>query len=207
MADSRSALRFTFDPARLAPDWPNRSESEAEWRRVWEHFHPRLDEHFREQTRDAALADEVVSHVFRRALLRLHEIAAADAAWNWMCRTGRNHLIDLHRRQQAQGRLHAGYQAEIVGTGDDVVPADIVLRLIEPDKSDDDGRIRLPIDRATYEARLAQLSPEDLRLLHLIELEGKTHVEAARELGIQPATSRKRHSRARYFVREGKAAP
>jgi DNA-directed RNA polymerase specialized sigma24 family protein len=65
---------------------------------------------------------------------------------------------------------------------------------------------RVPISAEQYRARLAALSEADRRLLRLIAVDGLSHVEVARVLGIDPAACRKRHSRARRFVREGRKA-
>jgi len=215
--------RFTFDLDRIAPDWPDEDQRLAEWARLLGHYLPRLRDYFATRVSDRDILDEVVGHVLRRALLKLHEIGDAAATWNWMCRTGRNYVMDLARRQRAQARRQAAYSAHLHIMGEDVVPADLVHRLADRRTDgnegssnarlldeDDDNRLggRIPIDRATYEARLGELSPTDRRLLELIEVEGCSHAEAAKILGLSSAAaSRKRHSRACYFVREGVRAP
>jgi DNA-directed RNA polymerase specialized sigma24 family protein len=88
---------------------------------------------------------------------------------------------------------------------DVAAPPDLVARVA------DDGLGlggRIPVDRAEWEARLAALSADDRRLLELVEVEGKSHAEAALVLGLaSPAASRKRHSRARHFLRTGTRGP
>lgn len=211
-----SQLRITFDPARLSPEWPNEAERLEEWRCVVEHYLPRLRDFFTALTGDRDESDEIVSHVLRRALLKLHEIGDSAAAWSWLCRTGRNYFTDLRRRERTQSHLHASYEVSLTATERTYVAADLVERIGETGGDEGKGELdeedfvsrRIPIDRATYQARLAALSLEDRRLLELIELEGKSHAEAAQILGLSSAAaSRKRHSRARHFVREGTRAP
>jgi len=218
MSDHDAPERFTYDLARIAPDWPNEKERMAEWEAVLSHYLPRLREYFAARVGDPDTVDDVVSHVVRRALLKLHEIGSSAATWNWMCRTGRNHLADLARRERVQAKRRAAYEAHLEAEGEDTVPCDLVERVVERHDIkrtsgvsdtgvDEDERSlggRIAIDRSTFEARLAALSPEDRRLLELIEIEGRSHAEAAALLGLaSAAASRKRHSRACFFIREG----
>lgn len=222
MPQRDASRRFAYDLARIAPDWPDEDERLAEWERLLGHYLPRLRDYFGKREKDSDVVDEVVSHVLRRALLKLHEIGDAAATWNWMCRTGRNHLTDLARRQRVQTKRRASYETHLGVMGQDVALPDLVYRVADQraDGNDeaadaafpgeDDGNLggRIPIDRATYEARLAELSPIDRRLLELIEVEGRSHAEAVTILGLtSAAASRKRHSRACFFVREGVRAP
>jgi DNA-directed RNA polymerase specialized sigma24 family protein len=222
MLERDAAERFTYDLARIAPTWPSEDERMAEWEAVLAHYLPRLRDYFATRVGDRDIVDEVVSHVVRRALLKLHEIGDAAATWNWMCRTGRNHLADLARRQLVQTKRRAAYEAHLEAVGEDVVPCDLIERVAErhsvayagegtETNADEDDRGlggRIPIDRGTFESRLAALSPDDRRLLELIEIEGRSHAEAAALLGLASATaSRKRHSRACFFVRQGVRAP
>jgi DNA-directed RNA polymerase specialized sigma24 family protein len=211
--------RFTFDLERIAPDWPDVAEREAEWSRVVGHYLPRLRDHFTRETKDADLANDVVSHILRRALLKLHELGSPHAAWQWFTRTGMNHLTDLRRRRPVEARRLDAYQLEQDVHQEVEVPVDVVTRLAEALDGGDGGAAgdgdgggglggRVPISRAEWEARLAALPAEDRQLLELIEVEGKTHAEAAADLGLPtPAASRKRHSRARHYLRTGTKAP
>ena len=221
---SQSGTRHARSLNRISPDWPDEEERLAEWERVLGHYLPRLRDYFAARLSDRDVVDAVVSHVVRRALLKLHEIGDAAATWNWMCRTGRNHLADLGRRQRVQNQRHAAYDAHLSTLEEHIVPPDLVERVSDRQDGgpavgsgdaadlagDEDGSLggRIPIDRATFEARLAAIAPADRRLLELIEVEERSHVEAAALLDLtSAAASRKRHSRACYFVREGVRAP
>lgn len=213
MSTGEARERFTFNLDRIAPDWPDAAEREAEWSRVVGHYLPRLRDHFTRETRDADLAEDVVSHVLRRAILKLHELGSPHAAWQWFRRTGMNHLTDLRRRRPVEARRLDAYQREQDVHQEVEVPVDVAMRLAESlQDGDGDGGGglggRILISRAEWEARLAALPAEDRRLLELIEVEGKTHAEAAAVLGLPtPAASRKRHSRARQYLRSGRRAP
>lgn len=213
MSNSAPRERFMFDLARIAPDWPVPAEREAEWTRLMAHYLPRLRDHFARETGDDDLADDVVSHILRRAILKLHELGSSHAAWQWFTTTGRNHLTDLRRRRPVEANRLERYQREQHVHADVAAPPDLVARLAEfsGDQAENDGLGlggRIPVDRAEWEARLAALSAEDRQLLELVEVEGKPHAEAALVLGLaSAAASRKRHSRARYFLRTGTRAP
>lgn len=218
MSEEAGRERFTFDLERIAPDWPDPAEREAEWRGILRHYLPRLRDHFSRVTMDPDLADDIVSHVLRRALLKLHEIGSSHAAWPWFTRTGMNHLTDLRRRRPVDTRRLETYQREQDVHQGVETPADVVMRPAEAAGEDGDGARdegrdgmlggRVALTRAEWAARWASLAPEDQRLLELIEVEGKSHTEAAALLALpSPAASRKRHSRARYFLRTGTKAP
>lgn len=210
MTGSEPPMRFTFDLQRISPEWPDSAEREAEWSALLGHYLPRLSDYFTKLTGDPDLADDIVSHIFRRALLKLHEIGSSHAAWQWMIRTGTNHLTDLRRRQRVDAGRRAVADAELVAHEAHIVPADVVSRVAEAAGSELEAEPlpgRIPISPSTWEARLAQLAPDDRRLLEMIEVEGMSHTEAAAALGLpSPAASRKRHSRARYFMRTGEKA-
>ena len=202
--------RFSFNLDKIAPDWPNAAEREAEWARLLRHYLPRLRDYFSKLTGDEDLADDIVAHVVRRALLKLHELGSSHSAWRWFTRTGANHLNDLHRRravETARLALFARDEAELRG---EYVPPDLIARVADGEAAEpgDPSLVgRIPIDRPQWEARLAALTEDDRRLLELIEVEGKTHNEAAMTLGLaSAAASRKRHSRARHFLRTGSRA-
>jgi RNA polymerase sigma factor (sigma-70 family) len=203
--------RFTFDLQRIAPDWPDPAEREAEWTALLGHYYPRVLDYFSKMTRNHDLADDVVSHVIRRALLKLHELGSSHAAWQWMIRTGNNHLTDLRRRQRTEASRLTEASAERRAHAEDIVPADVVTRVAESAGNDPDSNPlggRVPIFRAQWEERLAQLAPPDRRLLEMIEVEGLSHAEAAAALHLSsPGASRKRHSRACHFLRTGARAP
>lgn len=221
---NESPERFTIDLARLAPDWPTPSEREAEWARLVGHYLPRLREYFARYTGDPDLADDVVSHVLRRAVLKLHEVGSPHAAWEWFRTTGRNHLTDLGRRRPGEAARLAAYARDqgLEPLAEEPAAPDLMARVTQrcapgdpdggrPDDASGDGTSlggRIPIDRPTWEARLAALTDVERQLLQLVEIEGATHAEAARRLGLpSPAASRKRHSRLRHFLRTGARAP
>jgi DNA-directed RNA polymerase specialized sigma24 family protein len=141
MSGGEPRERFTFDLARIAPDWPDPAEREAEWTRLMAHYLPRLRDHFSLETGDDDLADDIVSHVLRRAILKLHELGSSHAAWQWFTATGRNHLTDLRRRRPVEASRLERYQREHHVHADIATPPDLVSRVSEDfgDQAASDG--------------------------------------------------------------------
>ena len=118
----------------------------------------------------------------------------------------------------------AAYAGHLLAVGDEVSPVDLVLRLAEQVPVDGTERVngagtlasaedtaplggRIPVDRTTFGSQLAALSDIDRRLLQLVEIEGRSHADAAAALGLpSAAASCKRYSRACHFVRVGVCA-
>lgn len=201
---SGSAREFRYDPALLLDPDSDRDAHDREWSRVFREFNPRLRDYFDGRAVDGDELDELVRHIWRKALLGLGELRSTRAAWNWLVSVGENRLKDL-RRAATAGRIRQARLAQEVA-----VDGDLHLRLpsaLERMASHDPfDETRWPVDRDAFVARWNQLTETDRRLIWLHDVEEWTHREIAEALGIaKPGTARQRYSRATQFLREGRS--
>lgn len=163
-------------------------QRDAEWRRVFEHFDPRLRDFFEHRTESGDELDELMSELWRRVLLSVHRLESHRAAWNWMVKIGTNVLLGRGRTATRE-RKRAELIQDVVYT--EVGPA-FIERVFE-DAPDDDRR-------ATVLARIEALPEEDRRLIALVA-EDQAHAEIARRLSLaSAAASRQRLRRIRLAI-------
>lgn len=186
MEDSRPQ----FNLGLLTPIRIGSPEAEAEWRRLFSHFNPRLTGYFRQRLDDSDELDDLMADLWRRVLLHVHQVKSPNALWSWMLRIGINLLRDRGR----QG-LRMAYKHESL---DDLLNDD-AGGLVLPHLLDDpeDG-----IDPEVIRNCVARLDLEDKQLLELIAIDELSHVDAAKQLGLSGAeASRKRWQRLKRRVR------
>ena len=146
--------------------------------------HPRLMRVATALTRDRRQAAEIVQTAFVRAVDRLATFRGDARLGAWLSRiTARVALNELRRQRRADART--------------MPLEDAAARTVEAND---------PFVRDRVRAAVAAL-PESLRLpLLLADVEGYTHAEIARRLGITPGASRTRAARARSILRVELAA-
>lgn len=179
---------FDFNLAALHDMGVAADQRDAEWRRVFEHFDPRLRDFFEHRTESGDELDEVMSELWRRVLLGVHRLESHRAAWNWMVKIGTNVLLGRGRTSTREWKRAEQIQGVLCT---EVGPA-LIERLF--DEAPDDDR------RATVLARIESLPEEDRRLIALVA-EDLAHAEIARRLSLaSAAASRQRLRRIRLAI-------
>ena len=198
------SVEFLYDPALLLDPDTDRAAHDREWNRVFGDFNPRLQDYFAGRTDNGDELDELVRHIWRKALLGLGKLRSTRAAWNWLVSVGENRIRDMHRAAKARYRWQERMTHEAIVDGDLCLRLPNALeRMASNDPFDEN---RWPVDRDTFMVRWKQLPELDRQMIWLHDVEGWTHREIAEVLGIaKPGTARQRFSRARLFLREGRS--
>ncbi len=179
---------FDFEIALLHDTGSPSDQREAEWRRVFEHFDPRLRDFFGHRTDSGDELDELMSELWRRVLLSVHRLESHRAAWNWMVKIGTNVWLGRGRTATRE-RKRVALMHEVAHT--EVGPA-FIDRVFE-DAPDDERRAKVL-------ARINELPEEDRRLIALVA-EDQAHSEIARRLSLaSAAASRQRLRRIRLAL-------
>ena len=118
--------------------------------------------------RDAALAEDVTHDVFLRVWQRPEAFEAGRGAFApWLMRVTRNRAIDLHRRRRAQPES---------------APADDVGRWALDPEPDPAEQVITGQERRQVREALAELAPEQRRLLELAYFGGMSQSQIAASL-------------------------
>jgi DNA-directed RNA polymerase specialized sigma24 family protein len=161
----------------------------SEWRRLFEHFTPRLDSYFRERVPNLADREDLISVIWERTVENLHRLDSAAVFWNWFRRVGENRLVDVQRSLATEIRAQEQLAREYLSF----------------DTAVDDVLARLSTDRYAGTG----MSPEDLRSRYLsltdldrtfvlLILNDLPHRQIATRLGLpSEAASRQRWKRIR----------
>jgi RNA polymerase sigma factor (sigma-70 family) len=184
---------FEFDPALLGNPSADEVERDAEWRRVFEHFDPRLREFFSYQRPAPDELDDLLLHIWRAALRGFGSLQSPRAAWSYLVSVGKNYLRDQWAAEARQDRnldlygRHIAVEEELRKELPNVLD-----RLVREDTW---SAGRWPVEPEEFEERMSQLSDVDRELILLRHLRGLTHEQAAEELDITHGAARKRYSR------------
>lgn len=162
---------------------------QREWRRVFSHFTPRLDNYFSGRVPNAVDREDLIQHIWYKAILHVDNLPDASVLWNWLRTVGDNRLTDL-RRSDAVAQRHAEEHAAELRHELQTSPPLSPLEMLASNPFDGDmGR------------RFAAL-PELDRQLVLLAMEEVPHDEIARRLGLSSAAaSRQRWHRLRRSLR------
>lgn len=106
----------------------------------------------------------------------------------WLMGIARNSLADASRRQARRLRAHSRLM------GHRLLDEDATARLVERIEAE-------RLTRALYDG-LATLPTRDRRLMELVAVDGLSVADAARELGVKPATARVRLHRSRARLQQ-----
>jgi RNA polymerase sigma factor (sigma-70 family) len=191
--DARGALavgHMHFDLVVLRDPDGDPDAHQREWRRLVEHFVPRLNSYFRLKVPAPDERDDLVQHILFKAVLNVRGIHASAALWNWLRKIGENRVIDLQRSEQSTARHLEQQAAELEFASEAALS---------------DGLVDLPLDSAEGEGelgrRVAALSALDRQLLTLVAND-VPHETIAKQLGLPSAeASRQRWSRLRRKLR------
>ena len=178
-----------FDLALLADEAAPEPLRQAEWRRFFRHFDPRLRSYFAPRVPDEDELDDLVAELWRRVLLRVGRLKSASALWSWMIQIGVNLLRDLGRQGVRREDRRLSLEELTAAELQDVVVPRVV------DRSD------IGPQGEHFKGILKTLSAVDRELLELYAIDELTHAEIATRLNLPgAAASRKRLQRLRSYV-------
>src|SRR6266511_6064860 len=181
---------FDFDPKLLGNPDGDDDVRTREWSRVYRYFDPRLRLYFRRRVA-APEVDDLMQEIWRRAVLKIGSLESSRAAWTWLSTVGVNLLRDQGRARAADARRREAFARSCE---ESVVEDEVLERLFEDPF---EGRV----DGAVFRERLAALTDEDRRLLHLFAVEERSHEEIAVVLKLaSAAASRQRLRRIRQVL-------
>jgi RNA polymerase sigma factor (sigma-70 family) len=189
---------FDFEPALLGLPTRDPDAREREWHRVIEHFNPRLDDFFAFDCPDPDKRNEVLSHIWRAALVRLPTLRSSRAGWSYLLKVGQNYLRDQWGAEARASRFLERYARHMAVEEDLQLSMRTVLERLSEENAGGSG---WPIEPEELEVLLGQLSYEERELVTLRHVHGLNHEEVAERLGIKSATARKRYSRILKFLR------
>lgn len=155
---------------------------------LWRQLHDRLRAFVRRRVRSEHDAEDIVQDVFVRIHDRLASVRDSSSLVSWVFTIARHAITDHHRaRSRSQSR--------------DGATSDALELTPDSDDANDDREA----ERALAECirPFSEQLPEAYRrALELTELEGKTHAEAAEELGLSVSGVKSRVQRGRAMVRD-----
>ena len=140
--------------------------------------------------KDSARAEEVVQDALIKVMLAAPELDSADHALSYMHRTIENLCIDIFRLE--------GRRPNLVVLDDATAEVESTWQ----ENLDHSDVIAAADDAAIVRQALAMLSPAERAALVMWEMEGRSTVEIARELGIKESAVRHTVSRARASLRK-----
>lgn len=182
------SVDFDFSIARLIDSSVDPEIRDAEWRQVFSHFDPRLRAFFQRRVKSESELDELLSEVWRRALLGIKSLSSHKAAWTWMTTIGVNVLKSTARSESRSRRREEEFEREASAD-----PAFVFLSRIE------EGSLH-ETKLAAALARISALPSEDRELIRLVADE-IPHSEIAKRLKLPSAAAcRQRLRRIRVAV-------
>jgi RNA polymerase sigma factor (sigma-70 family) len=182
-----------FDLELLQDPDSDPSAHATEWRRLFEHFTPRLDSYFRERVPNLADREDLISVVWERTVENLHRLNSPSVFWNWLRRVGENRLVDVQRNRAAEKRSQELLTREYVAA--DITVDDVVARLST------DPYAGTGITPEELRSRYLSLSEPD-RTFVLLILQDLSHRQIATRLGLPTdQASRQRWKRIRARLR------
>jgi RNA polymerase sigma-70 factor (ECF subfamily) len=153
-------------------------QDRAAFASLFEYFAPRIKAYMQRSGASEAnaeeLAQETMLMVWRKAAL--FDPASAGAA-AWIFTIARNLRIDAHRRSSRSGTTEA---------------ADVDLEFQVDERPQPDSQMATSQSEQRIRSALAQLSPEQMRVVELSFYEDKAHAEIAQMLGIPLGTVKSR---------------
>lgn len=144
-----------------------------------------LKSHLLRKSGDPQLAADLAQESFLR-LTERHACERIDNAPGWLYRTANNLLIDHYRRE----RCHRT----------DSVPGEVLEAIVEPCSNPEEQYLKACRVQRLYQA-MSELQPRTQQVLRLNRLEGLTHAEVARLLGISASSVQKHLTMALSYVR------
>jgi DNA-directed RNA polymerase specialized sigma24 family protein len=165
----------------------------SEWKRLFEHFTPRLDSYFRERVPDVSDREDLISVIWERTVENLHRLDSDAVFWNWFRRVGENRLVDIQRSRTSERRSREQLDRECMSS--DTAVDDVLSRLST------DPYAGTGIGPDELRSRYLLLSDPDRAFILLI-LNDVPHRQIATRLGlVSEQASRQRWKRIRARLR------
>jgi RNA polymerase sigma-70 factor (ECF subfamily) len=156
--------------------------------RVWREMHEQISSFVSRRVRSSADVDDIVQRIFLQVHQALPALRDADRLHAWLYRTARRAIIDHYRAPAHRREVPAGDVLDgVPERADDAAPDDEASALREL--------------AGCVSPLLASLGEADREALRLIEVDGLTQVEAARQLGLTVSGMKSRVQRARARLR------
>jgi RNA polymerase sigma factor (sigma-70 family) len=182
---------MTFDLQLLGDPDADPDAHRREWTRVFNHFTPRLDSYFAARVPNKSDREDLIQHIWSKAILRVSSLSDASVLWNWLRRVGENRLTDLQRSGLVVERYAAAHAADVRHELATSPPPSALDHLVSNPFDGEVGR------------QFAALSPLDQQLV-ILAMDEVPHEEIARRLGLpSAAASRQRLHRLRSVLRSG----
>jgi RNA polymerase sigma-70 factor, ECF subfamily len=158
-------------------------------------IHPRVYGWCLARTGDRVDADDLCQQVLIQVLRKLDTFRGEARFTSWLFRIVRNEAVSRGRsRARREDRLR-----ELIPQGEAAPPEDGASRAPPEDPA---GAVDTERLLSRVEECFLALSPRQRQVFQLVELEGWSAADAARELGVAPATVRVLLLRARRAIRE-----
>lgn len=155
-----------------------RSQDNAAFARLFEHFSPRLNSYFLRLGCDSGTAEEMVQEAFLIVWRRAGSFDGSKAkASTWLYTLARNRFIDLKCRKIGPTEL---------------LSADDLFPLIPDDADPTDEAVDLLRRGGQLRLSLKEIPEAQAEVIHKSYFEDKTHQEIADELGLPVGTVKSR---------------
>jgi RNA polymerase sigma-70 factor (ECF subfamily) len=155
---------------------------------MWQQIHGALTGFIRKRVSNEAETDDILQEVFLRVHKHIGELRDPDRLISWMYKVTRHVIIDYYRsagrRREVPVGLATSLEGDAAGSHAGLEP-DVKMELFEC--------LRPMIDRLSEEYREA---------IRLVELEGLTHQQAAKQLGLSVPGMKSRVQRGRQQLRK-----
>lgn len=165
-----------FDLHVLSDPDTDPSAHQSEWRRLFEHFTPRLDGYFATRVPDEAERADLIQDIWHKALLHIAQLRTPAVLWNWLRRVGENRLIDTRKAAATARRRVEEHAAELHFELETSPPLSALEQLVSNPFQGEMGQ------------RFARLSERDQRVVRLA-MEAVPHEDIARELRLPSAAA------------------
>jgi RNA polymerase sigma-70 factor (ECF subfamily) len=157
----------------------------------WQELHVNLRAFIARRVRNQADVDDLVQRVLLQIVKGLGSLRDADRVHAWVYRTARNVIVDYYRSAGSRREHPAGDGADLEAAEPPAAPT----------VSEEDDGAALRELAACLSPMLARLSPAAQEAIRLVDLEGATQVEAARQVGLSLSGMKSRVQRGRQELR------
>lgn len=158
---------------------------------IWVEFHANLLRFVTRRVRNPADAEDVVQRVFLQVHRALPQLRDAERLPAWLYQMTRRAIIDFYRTPAHRREF-------VMGDAEDVSEdVDGTIAAVEPDEP-----TALSELSTCLRPLMSELAEVDQQALSLVEFDGVSQVEAARQLGVSVSGMKSRVQRARHRLRQ-----
>jgi len=158
---------------------------------IWVEFHANLLRFVTRRVRNPADAEDVVQRVFLQVHRALPQLRDTERLPAWLYQMTRRAIIDFYRTPAHRRELAMGDAEDVYDEGDGVVAAP---EADEPTALSELSTCLRPL--------MSELAEVDQQALALVEFDGVSQVDAARQLGVSVSGMKSRVQRARHRLRQ-----